>query len=268
MKIETLSVHVGRDVDRRTGEVAPADAPEHHVSSATSTASSRAAIRISRAEQPGTHGARAMHRGAGRRRGRNRVRIGLRRLARGLQPAAARRSRASRRSRPITARPSNCATSSGRWACAAHVRRHDERRRPCGARSRAQTRLVWIETPSNPMLNMSDIETIAELGHGARRAGVLRQHVRDAGLAEAVRARRRPGDAFEHQILRRPQRCDGRRSVTRDRGGLSDKLRDYQETAGSVPSPFDCWLIRRSLTTLACRVRAQTHKRRTIWRSS
>jgi cystathionine gamma-synthase len=39
---------------------------------------------------------------------------------------------------------------------------------------------------------------------------------------------------------------------------LSDQLRDYQATAGNVPSPFDCWLVRRSLTTLACRVRAQT----------
>jgi cystathionine gamma-synthase len=46
--------------------------------------------------------------------------------------------------------------------------------------------------------------------------------------------------------------------VVRDRGGLSEQLRDYQATAGSVPSPFDCWLIRRSLATLACRVRAQT----------
>jgi cystathionine gamma-synthase len=46
--------------------------------------------------------------------------------------------------------------------------------------------------------------------------------------------------------------------VIRDHGGLSDKLRDYQGTAGGVPSPFDCWLIRRSLATLSCRVRAQT----------
>jgi cystathionine gamma-synthase len=46
--------------------------------------------------------------------------------------------------------------------------------------------------------------------------------------------------------------------VTRDRGGLSEKLRDYQATAGNVPSAFDCWLLRRSLTTLSCRVRAQT----------
>ena len=46
--------------------------------------------------------------------------------------------------------------------------------------------------------------------------------------------------------------------IARDRGGLSDELRDYQATAGRVPSPFDCWLLRRSLTTLSCRVRAQT----------
>lgn len=46
--------------------------------------------------------------------------------------------------------------------------------------------------------------------------------------------------------------------ITRERGELADRLRDYQATAGSVPSPFDCWLLRRSLTTLACRVRAQT----------
>jgi cystathionine gamma-synthase len=46
--------------------------------------------------------------------------------------------------------------------------------------------------------------------------------------------------------------------VTRDHGGLTDKLRDYQGTSGAVPSPFDCWLIRRSLSTLSCRVRAQT----------
>jgi cystathionine gamma-synthase len=46
--------------------------------------------------------------------------------------------------------------------------------------------------------------------------------------------------------------------VSRDRGGLSEKLRAYQAIAGNVPAAFDCWLIRRSLTTLACRMRAQT----------
>jgi cystathionine gamma-synthase len=46
--------------------------------------------------------------------------------------------------------------------------------------------------------------------------------------------------------------------VVREQGALARQLRSYQETAGAVPSPFDCWLIRRSLATLACRVRTQT----------
>ena len=40
---------------------------------------------------------------------------------------------------------------------------------------RRQTRLVWIETPSNPMLNISDIETLAELAHGDRVVGDVRR---------------------------------------------------------------------------------------------
>ena len=46
--------------------------------------------------------------------------------------------------------------------------------------------------------------------------------------------------------------------VTRERGAVTEQLRDYQATAGGVPSGFDCWLLRRSLTTLSCRMRAQT----------
>jgi cystathionine gamma-synthase len=46
--------------------------------------------------------------------------------------------------------------------------------------------------------------------------------------------------------------------VVRDANELRDRLRDYQATSGAIPSPFDCWLLRRSLTTLPWRMRAQT----------
>jgi len=46
--------------------------------------------------------------------------------------------------------------------------------------------------------------------------------------------------------------------VTRERGPRLDALRDYQATAGSVPAPFDCWMVLRSLPTLPLRVRAQS----------
>ncbi|HWK51791.1 MAG TPA: aminotransferase class I/II-fold pyridoxal phosphate-dependent enzyme [Steroidobacter sp.] len=124
---------------------------------------------------------------------------------------------------------------------------------------RKETRLVWIETPSNPMLNISDIEAIAELAHGQ---GAL--VCCDNTFATPVW--QRPLELGADLVMHSSTKYFGGHSdvmggavITRDRGGLADKLRDYQQTVGSVPSPFDCWLIRRSLTTLSCRVHAQTH---------
>ena len=123
----------------------------------------------------------------------------------------------------------------------------------------AKTRLVWIETPSNPMLNLSDIETIAELAHG-RGALVCCDNT------FATPVWQQPLELGADLVMHSSTKYFGGHSdvmggavVARDRGGLSDQLRDYQGTAGNVPSPFDCWLVRRSLTTLSCRVRAQTH---------
>jgi cystathionine gamma-synthase len=120
------------------------------------------------------------------------------------------------------------------------------------------TRLVWVETPSNPMLNLSDIETIAELAHG--RGAIV---CCDNTFATPVW--QRPLNLGADIVMHSSTKYFGGHSdvmggavITRDRGGLSSKLRQYQETAGAVPSAFDCWLIRRSLTTLSCRVRAQT----------
>jgi cystathionine gamma-synthase len=45
--------------------------------------------------------------------------------------------------------------------------------------------------------------------------------------------------------------------VARERSATCEWIRSYQSVAGAVPSPFDCWLIRRSLATLPLRVRAQ-----------
>ena len=118
--------------------------------------------------------------------------------------------------------------------------------------------LVWIETPSNPMLNLSDIEAIVEL---ARRHGAL--VCCDNTFATPVW--QSPFELGADLVMHSSTKYFGGHSdtmggvvVVRQRGALAERLRNYQATAGSVPSPFDCWLIRRSLTTLACRVQAQT----------
>jgi len=122
-----------------------------------------------------------------------------------------------------------------------------------------KTRLVWIETPSNPMLNISDVEAIAELAHGRGALVCV-----DNTFATPVW--QKPLELGADLVMHSSTKYFGGHSdvmggavVVRDRGGLSVQLRDYQGTSGNVPSPFDCWLLRRSLTTLSCRVHAQTH---------
>jgi len=123
---------------------------------------------------------------------------------------------------------------------------------------RPETRLVWIETPSNPTLSVTDIAAVARVAHG-----------NGAWLG--------CDNTFATPILQRPLAFGAdfvMHSSTKYLGGHSDvmggalvmraldeaagRIRSYQAVAGAVPSPFDCWLIRRSITTLPYRMRAQS----------
>jgi len=121
-----------------------------------------------------------------------------------------------------------------------------------------RTRLVWIETPSNPMLNITDIETIVGLSHD-RGALVCCDNT------FATPVWQRPLEHGADLVMHSSTKYFGGHSdamggvvIVRERGEVAERLRAFQAIAGAVPSPFDCWLIRRSLTTLSCRVRAQT----------
>jgi cystathionine gamma-synthase len=122
---------------------------------------------------------------------------------------------------------------------------------------RPQTRLLWVETPSNPLLKVSDIAALAELAHGA-------------GALCAV------DNTFATPVLQQPLQLGAdlaMHSTTKYLGGHSDllggaviarsdseffgRVRDFQTKAGAIPAPFDCWLLQRSIATLPYRVRAQ-----------
>ena len=79
------------------------------------------------------------------------------------------------------------------------------------------TRLVWLETPSNPLWGVSDIEGAARIAHAAGAALAVELDVRDADLDPADCARRRCRDALGDQIPQRPFRRDRRRVVLRQR---------------------------------------------------
>ena len=117
--------------------------------------------------------------------------------------------------------------------------------------------MLWVETPSNPLLRVSDIAALAALAH---QRGVL--FACDNTFASPIL--QRPLDLGADLVMHSTTKYLGGHSdvlggalVVRESGEVRDRLRDFQGTAGGVPSPFDCWLVLRSLATLPLRVRAQ-----------
>jgi cystathionine gamma-synthase len=117
------------------------------------------------------------------------------------------------------------------------------------------TRLVWIETPSNPSLAVTDIARVAEIAHAAG-------------------ARCACDNTWATPVLQRPLAlgCDVvMHSTTKYLGGHSDltggaldlpaddewaaRLRTLQALGGAVPSAFDCWLLMRGIRSLPWRMR-------------
>jgi len=117
--------------------------------------------------------------------------------------------------------------------------------------------LLWVETPSNPLLKVSDLEALAAAAHA--RGALLGC---DNTFASPIL--QRPFDFGADLVMHSTTKYLGGHSdvlggivVAREPGTLLDTLREYQGTTGAVPSPFDCWLLLRSLPTLPYRVRAQ-----------
>jgi cystathionine gamma-synthase len=120
------------------------------------------------------------------------------------------------------------------------------------------TRLIWIETPSNPMLKVTDVARVAEIAHGA--GAVL---VCDNTLATPVHQRplQLGADLVKHsttKYLGGHADVMGGAVVAQSADGLFAKVRWQQANLGAVPAPFDCWLVRRSLGSLPCRMRAHS----------
>ena len=67
------------------------------------------------------------------------------------------------------------------------------------------TKLIWVETPSNPLLHITDLGAIAEIARQAQALSGMRQHLRHADTAAAFRSRHGPRHAQRHQISGWPQ---------------------------------------------------------------
>ena len=114
-------------------------------------------------------------------------------------------------------------------------------------------RMVWIETPSNPLLKVVDISAVARL---AAVAGALT--VVDNTFATPYL--QRPLDFGADLVLHSATKYLGGHSdvigglIATRSDEVAEKLRFHQNAAGAVPSPFDCFLVMRGLRTLAIRM--------------
>ena len=120
------------------------------------------------------------------------------------------------------------------------------------------TRMVFIETPSNPLLKITDVAAVAEL---ARERGIF--SVCDNTWATPVL--QRPLELGVDLVVHSSTKYLGGHGdvtggvvVAARKDGLFERVRQVQQDGGAVPSPFDCWLLLRSIRTLPYRVRAHT----------
>lgn len=122
------------------------------------------------------------------------------------------------------------------------------------------TKLIWIETPSNPLLKIVDIRAVADLAHaaGARVAC-------DSTWATPVLQRPLEwgADCVVHsttKYLGGHSDVSGGVVITSSEDDFFQKIHSHQLTGGAVPSPFDCWLVRRGIKTLPLRLRIQSEQ--------
>jgi cystathionine beta-lyase/cystathionine gamma-synthase len=126
-----------------------------------------------------------------------------------------------------------------------------------------RTRIVWLESPTNPLLNVIDIATAAEAAHAVGALVVV-------------------DNTFATPYLQRPLELGADivvHSTTKYLGGHSDviggfaatndptiaeRLRFLQKSLGAVPGPFDAWLVLRGVKTLAVRMRQHCENARQI----
>ncbi len=119
---------------------------------------------------------------------------------------------------------------------------------------RPETKMIWIETPTNPLLSLVDIAAVARIAreHGARLvvdntfATPYLQQPLDLGAHVVVHSTTKYINGHSDVV--------GGAMLTSDEE-LYEAVKFYENAAGGVPSPFDAWLTLRGVKTLAVRMR-------------
>lgn len=119
------------------------------------------------------------------------------------------------------------------------------------------TRLIILETPSNPLLKITDISAVVQM---AKQQGILLA----CDNTWATPLIQRPLEMGVDFVFHSSTKFFGGHSdilggvvIVKEKNEISQRIREFQVIGGVVPSPFDCWLLNRSLSTLSLRLERQ-----------
>ena len=132
-----------------------------------------------------------------------------------------------------------------------------------GAHLDEDVKLVWLETPSNPMLNVVDIRKAAEAAHAVGALLVVDNTFATPYL-------QLPLDLGADAVVHSTTKYLGGHSdvvggaVLCNDDALAERLYFLQKSLGAVPGPFDCWLVLRGIKTLAVRMRQHCENARQV----
>jgi cystathionine gamma-synthase len=126
-----------------------------------------------------------------------------------------------------------------------------------------RTRIVWLETPTNPRLNLVDIRAAADAAHQVGAIVVVDNTFASPYL-------QRPLDLGADIVLHSTTKYIGGHSdliggfVATNDPTIAERLLFLQKSLGAIPGPFDCWLALRGVQTLALRMRAHSANARKV----
>jgi cystathionine gamma-synthase len=118
---------------------------------------------------------------------------------------------------------------------------------------RSSTRMVWVETPSNPQLHVTDIASVAAIAHSRNALVVVDNTFATPYLQQPVAL---GADIVVHSTTKY---LSGHSDVvggfvTTSNEAVAERIAFLQNATGAVPGPFDCFLVLRGIKTLAVRM--------------
>lgn len=118
---------------------------------------------------------------------------------------------------------------------------------------RPETRMIWVETPSNPLLKVTDLEAAGEIArqhgifYGVDSTFATPYHLRPAEYGADIVMHSTTKYLSGHNLI-----IGG--IVLTDSDEIQERMKYFQKSIGAIPSPFDCWLTMTGLRTLSLRM--------------